>query len=198
MNLLHFYMGRRTVRSCEWECARSDHLITVHFVRDLCLFVQQCSTPSQPRPSLICSTATTLTWQSRLVETVSMFFSSHFDVKVAKLKECMVSHAFSPDICVLLGCIAHYYATISPDCIRFLFLIDRDFQHVPKESKRLHYSLPQHCVKIHPPSRFRPRCVAEDTHVFRYALQLGWAPSEKQRVSRNKAISSSLGTLSSR
>ena len=156
-------------------------------------------TASQPRPSLICSTATTLTWQSRLVETVSMFFSSHFEVKVAKLKECMVWHAFSPDICVLLGCIAYYYATISADCIRFLFLIDRDFQHVPKGSKRLHYSLRQHCVKIHP-----PRCVAEDTHVFRYALQLGWAPSEKQRVSRNKAISSSpgqfwseLGTLSS-
>ena len=150
-------------------------------------------TASQPRPSLICSTATTLTWQSRLVETVSMFFSSHFDVKVAKLKECMVWHAFSPDICVLLGCIAHYYATISADCIRFLFLIDRDFQHVPKESKRLHYSLRPTFCKDPSTVPFQPRCVAEDTHVFRYALQLGWAPSEKQRVSRNKAISSSPG-----
>lgn len=28
--------------------------------------------------------------------------------------------------------------------------------------------------------------MAVDTHVFRYALQLGWAPSEKQRVAHNK------------
>jgi len=32
--------------------------------------------------------------------------------------------------------------------------------------------------------------MAVDTHVFRYALQLGWAPSEKQRVSRNKGSGS--------
>eukprot|EP00913_Durusdinium_trenchii_P008069 g7566.t1 len=28
--------------------------------------------------------------------------------------------------------------------------------------------------------------MAVDTHVFRFALQLGWAPSEKQRARHNK------------
>ena len=88
-----------------------------------------------------------------------------------------------PRYMFLFGCIAHYHTThpISADFLKFLFLIrDRDFQHVPKG-----FNTPTFCKRsIHP---FQPRCVAEDTHVFRYALQLGWAPSEKQRASHNKA-----------
>ena len=105
-------------------------------------------------------------------------------MKVAKLKECMVSHAFSPDICFCLVALHIIIQLIlfqqisSNFCSLFGTEISNTFQKA---------SIRQHFVKDPSTLPFQPRCVAEDTHVFRYALQLGWAPSEKQRASHNKA-----------